>query len=108
MSYNLSHIMQTAWNLYRKDYSLGFPESLHRAWLIEKAIPVNAERVANAKAAAGITEEVRTWHDWKMQGYEVQHESKCLFQTVLIYGSKGDNQTYKASFFGRSQVQALA
>ena len=108
MSYNLSRIMHTAWELYRKHYDIDFPEALHRAWLCAKAEPINAERIETAKAAAGITEEVRTWHDWKMQGYEVQHESKCLFQTVLIYGSRGDNQTYKASFFGRSQVQALA
>ena len=108
MSYDLSRIMHTAWYLYRKHYDIDFPESLHRAWLCAKAEPINAERIRNAKEKAGISEEVRTWHDWKQAGYEVRHESKCLFQTVLIYGSRGDNAVYRASFFGRSQVQALA
>ena len=108
MKYDLSHIMHTAWRLYRTDYSLCFEESLHRAWLVEKAIPVNAERIRTAKEQAGISEEVATWYEWKRRGYEVRHESKCLFQTTLIHASKGDNQTYCASFFGESQVQALA
>lgn len=34
-------------------------------------------------------------------------ESKALFRTVLIWGSRGDGKTYKASFFGRSQVQKI-
>ena len=52
-------------------------------------------------------EEVRTWADWKAAGYEVIHGMKALFQTVLIYGSKGDGAVYTASFFGWSQVQPL-
>lgn len=31
----------------------------------------------------------------------------ALFQAVLIHSSKGDGQTYRASFFGASQVQPL-
>ena len=108
MSYNLSRIMHTAWDLYRKFYDIDFPEALHRAWIIAKAEPINAERIQTAKAAAGITEEVRTWYDWKVQGYEVIHESKALFGCDLIYGSRGDGAVYRARFFGASQVQALA
>jgi hypothetical protein len=37
----------------------------------------------------------------------VEHGAKALFQAVLIYSSKGDGQTYRASFFGASQVQPL-
>ncbi len=108
MSYNLSRIMHTAWELYRKHYDIDFPEALHRAWLCAKAEPINAERIETAKAAAGITEEVRTWHGWKLAGFEVIHESKALFGCDLIYGSRGDGAVYKARFFGASQVQALA
>lgn len=108
MNYDLRRIMQTAWRLYRTDYAIDFSESLHRAWLIAKAEPINAQRIQTAKDQAGITEETNTWFGWKQAGFEVIHESKALFQTVLIYGSRGDNQTYKASFFGKSQVQALA
>ena len=90
--YNLTVIMSNAWKLYRK-YSISFSEALHRAW---------------AKQEAGITEQTETWHRWKELGYEVIHGSKSLFGAELIYGAKGDGATYKARFFGKSQVQAVA
>ena len=108
MKYNLKNIMQRAWNLYRKYTELSFPECLHRAWLSEKAIEINAERIKTAKEQAGITEDIATWSEWKKLGYEVIHGSKALFGCELIWGSKGDGQTYKARFFGKSQVEALA
>ena len=106
--YDLRKIMLRAWELYRKDSGLTFAECLHRAWLTEKAAPVNAERIAEAKAAAGITEETKTWSGWKKAGYEVINGSKALFGCDLIYRSKGDGAIYKARFFGASQVQAIA
>ena len=105
--FNLKEIMTRAWANYRKG-GISFAEALHRAWLSAKAAPVNAKRIEAAKAEAGVTEETHTWHEWKTLGYEVIHGMKCLFQTVLIYGSKGDGATYKASFFGKSQVQEAA
>jgi len=105
--YNLSKIMSRAWALFRK-MGISFSEALHRAWLSAKAEPVNAARIDEAKAGAGITEETNTWAGWKALGYEVIHGSKALFGCTLIYGSKGDGATYKASFFGASQVQAIA
>lgn len=107
MRYNLSKIMLKAWELFRK-LKISFSEALHRAWLSAKAAPINAERIAQAKAAAGITEETATWSGWKKAGYEVIHGSKALFGCELIYGSKGDGATYKARFFGASQVKAIA
>lgn len=106
MKYDLSRIMHKAWELFRK-LEISFSEALHRAWLIAKAEPINAQRIEAAKAAAGITEETKTWNDWKLAGYEVIHESKALFGCDLIYGSRGDGAVYKARFFGASQVQAL-
>ncbi len=103
MKYDLHQIMTRAWGIFRKA-AVTFAEALHRAWQSAKAEPVNAERIAAAKVAAGITEECRTWADWKRQGLEVIHGSKALFQAVLIYASKGDGATYTASFFGSSQV----
>lgn len=82
-------------------------EAMHRSWISEKAIPVNAEIIAAAKAAAGITEEVNTWSGWKKLGYEVIHGSKALFGADLIYGTKGDGAIYKARFFGKSQVAPI-
>ena len=105
MKYDLRAIMLRAWRLYREGKGLSFAECLHRAWISEKAKPVNAERIETAKAAAGITEEVNTWAGWKALGYEVVHGSKCLFGVDLIHGSKGDGALYKARFFGASQVQ---
>jgi hypothetical protein len=107
MKWNLRKIMLRAWELYRKG-EITFAEALHRAWLVAKAEPVNAARVEDAKAAAGITEEVKTWSGWRDAGFEVIHGSKALFGVSLIWGSKGDGAEYKASFFGLSQVQATA
>lgn len=106
MKYDLSRIMILAWKIFRKA-AVSFSEALHRAWLSAKAEPINAERVEAARAAAGISEECKTWAGWKSLGFEVIHGSKALFQAVLIYGSKGDGATYTASFFSRSQVAAL-
>lgn len=107
MKYDLRKIMLAAWRLFRK-LGLSFAECLHRAWLSAKAAPVNAQRIEEAKAAAGITEDTNTWAGWKAAGFEVVHGSKALFGADLIHGSKGDRAIYKARFFGRSQVQALA
>lgn len=73
-----------------------------------KAAPVNAQRIEDAKAAAGITEETNTWSGWRDAGFEVIHGSKALFGCDLIYASKGDGAVYKARFFGASQDQAIA
>ena len=75
---------------------------------MKKAAPVNEKRIADAKAAAGVTEDTDTWSGWKARGFEVIHESKALFGCDLIYGSRGDGATYKARFFGASQVQPIA
>lgn len=106
MKYNLRSIMLKAWKLFRK-MEITFAEALHRAWISAKAAEENERRVQTARTAAGITEPTATWSEWKNAGYEVLHGSKALFQAVLIWGSKGDGATYKASFFGRSQVQEL-
>ena len=107
MKYNLRKIMLKAWELFRK-MEISFAEALHRAWISAKAEPVNAERIQAAKELAGIVEECKPWSGWKEAGFEVIHGSKALFGCDLIYGSKGDGATYKARFFGASQVQAVA
>lgn len=107
MKYNLKAIMLRAWRNYRKG-GLTFSEALHRAWLSEKAAPVNAQRIEAAKAEAGISEECNTWSGWRDLGYIVIHGSKALFKAVLIHGSKGDGATYTGSFFSRSQVEPMA
>ena len=107
MKYNLKKIMLNAWKNYRKQ-NISFAEALHRAWLSAKAEEWNEKRIQEAKTAAGITEQTATWSDWKKLGYEVVHGSKALFGCDLIWGSKGDGATYKARFFGKSQVEAIA
>lgn len=106
MRYNLKQIMTRAWNNFRKG-GMSFAEALHRAWLSAKAEPVNAQRIEAARAAAGVTEDAQTWAGWQRLGYEVIHGSKALFGVELIWGSKGDGATYKARFFGASQVQPI-
>ena len=107
MKYNLSKIMTRAWELFRK-HEISFSEALHRAWNAAKAEPINAQRIADAKAAAGICEDCNTWSAWRKAGFEVIHGSKALFGVALIYASKGDGAIYNARFFGASQVQAIA
>ena len=107
MKYDLSHIMKHAWEIFRKA-GVAFSEALHRAWLSAKAVEINQNRIEQAKTAAGIEEETATWSEWKKLGYEVIHGSRALFGCELIWGSRGDGQTYKARFFGRSQVQQMA
>lgn len=106
MKYDLHKIMCRAWALYRKGVA-AFAECLHRAWASAKAQPVNDKRIAEAQNAAGVTEQVNTWAGWKAAGYMVEHGAKALFQAVLIHSSKGDGQTFRASFFGASQVKPL-
>ena len=106
--FNLSQIMLRAWRIYRENEDLTFSEALHRSWLSAKAEPVNAQRIEEAKAEAGITEETRTWSEWRKLGREVIHGSKALFGADLIWGSKGDGAIYKARFFGISQTAELA
>ncbi len=105
--WDLWAIMTRAWKIWRKG-GLTFGEALHRAWESAKAAPVNAQRIAEAKAAAGIAEDTNTWSDWKTEGFEVIHGGKALFGADLIYASRGDGAIYKARFFGRSQVQTVA
>lgn len=107
MRYNLSKLMTKAWKIYRKTKGFNFAESLHRAWLSIKAEKVNNSRIETAKKAANVTEPVNTWARWKELGFEVVHGSKALFSIVLVRGSRGDGATYKASFFGESQVQPI-
>ena len=110
MKYNLSVIMTRAWAIFRKaaiKAAITFSEALHRAWQVAKAEPINAKRVEDARQAAGISEAVNTWAGWRELGYEVAHGSKAVFQTILLYPSKGDGATYKASFFTASQVVVL-
>ena len=93
MKYNLCEIMTRAWHIFRQAATkapIAFAEALHRAWQTAKAEPINAQRVEDAKAAAGITEDTNTWAGWKALGFEVIHGSKALFGADLIHGSKGD------------------
>lgn len=106
MKYNLKQIMARAWKNYRNN-DITFGEALHRAWITAKAESINAERIEKRKQSEGITEQTETWSGWKKLGYEVIHGSKALFGVELIWGSKGDGATYKASFFGISQVQPI-
>ena len=107
MKYNLSKIMLKAWKVYRSGKQISFGEALHRAWLSAKAEEINITRIETAKKAAHVTEPVNTWARWKELGFEVIHGSKSLFSAVLIWGSRGDGATYKANFFGESQVQPI-
>lgn len=107
MKYNLSRIMTRAWELFRK-LGISFSECLHRSWLTAKAAEINEKRIRDAAADAGIVEPVNTWAGWKAAGRMVSHGSKALFKAVLIWGSRGDGETYTGSFFGFSQTEEVS
>lgn len=96
--YSLSSIMKAAWRFFRKGIS-SFSLALRMAW-------ANAKTQNAAKAAAEITEETHTWYGWKELGYEVVHESKCLYQAVLTDPATKSG-TRRTSYFGLSQVQPI-
>ena len=96
--YSLSSIMKAAWRFFRKGIS-SFSLALRMAW-------ANAKTQNAAKEAAEITEETHTWYGWKELGYEVVHESKCLYQAVLSDPATKSG-TRRTSYFGLSQVQPI-
>ena len=97
--YNLRSIMKAAWSIFRKGVS-SFSLALRMAW-------ANAKSHNAAKEAAGIAEETHTWYGWKELGYEVIHESKCLYQAVIADPSTKSG-TRRTSYFGLSQVQPIS
>lgn len=106
MKYDLSHIMRHAWRLFRRG-GLKFAEALHRAWEAAKAAPLNTQTIEAATLACGIMEEVKTWAGWQAAGMMVDHGSKALFQVTILDPARGPGKTYRASFFGASQVTAM-
>ena len=103
MKYDLRKLMLNAWKIYRKA-GCSFSEALKRAWITAKAAEENKKRIEAAKAAAGIQEDARTWYGWTLEGREVIHEVKALFQAVVIDGATKTG-TRVLSFFGESQTE---
>lgn len=104
---NRSELFNRAWATYHAERQEGretpFADCLKRSWATMKAKARNAEAITAAAQAAGITEEVKTWSQWKEAGREVLHGSKALFQVTLEKTSK-PGKTYTASYFGFSQT----
>ena len=96
MKYNLSHIMRSAWSIFRKGVK-SFSEALRMAWS-------NAKSHNTAKEAAGINEETHTWSGWRNIGYEVIHESKALFKAIHSDPATKSG-TRITCYFGTSQIQ---
>lgn len=109
MKYNLKEIMSKAWELYRKAFLKieRFGEALKRAWALAKCADNNAKLIEEAIRKSGVTERVRTWYGWTMEGREVIHESKCLFQVTVADPTRGIGKTKVLSFFGESQTHAI-
>lgn len=96
--FNLSSIMHNAWKYVRK-LNISISAALRMAW-------ANAKTTAQAKAAAGITEETHSWAGWKAAGYEVIHESKALYKAITVDPTTKSG-TRVVAFFGASQVQPI-
>lgn len=96
--YNLSNIMSAAWKIFRKGVE-SFAVALRMAW-------ANAKAHNAAKAEAGISEETHTWAGWRDLGYEVIHESKCLYKAVVDDPSTKSGKRVTC-YFGASQVRPI-
>ena len=96
----------TAANKEKAHAQVAMSYTLGDAYTLEYWVDL-AKRIEDAKHAAGITEETNTFAKWKELGYKVKHGASALFGCSLIWGSRGDGATYKASFFGKSQVEAI-
>lgn len=98
MKFNLRNIMKSAWSFYRKS-DITFADALKMAWANEK-------KLKTAKAAAGITETVRSWYAWFAAGREVIHESKAVLKVTLIDPTT-KNKTRIHSYFTESQTKPI-
>lgn len=98
MKYNLSQIMRSAWQLFRKGIRT-FSQALRLAW-------ANAKAHSAAKTAAGITEESHTWSGWRQLGYEVAHGSKAMYKVILTDPATRSG-TRLMSYFGFTQVHPI-
>ena len=96
--YNLSQIMSAAWRIFRKGIQ-SFAAALRMAW-------ANAKAHNEAKTKAGITEATHTWSGWRNLGYEVIHESKCLYKAVVDDPSTKSGKRVTC-YFGASQVRPI-
>lgn len=105
MKYNLSELFKRAWKIFRKG-NCTFGDALRKSWVTEKASEENKRRIEEAKRAAGVDEETRTWFGWTSVGREVIHEMKSLFKAEVIDGAT-KNGTRILSFFGMSQTEAI-
>lgn len=97
--FNLSSIMHSAWNLFRKLDGITFADALRMAW-------TNAKALNAAKTAAGITETVRTWYGWFAAGREVIHESKAVLKITLL-DPLTKSGTRVHSYFAESQTRSV-
>ena len=97
--YNLVSIMKEAWKIFRTG-KYTFSTALKIAWS-------NAKLNNLVKEHEGITEECHSWAGWKALGYEVKHGESSIY-SVMIADPKVKTGFRKKSYFGRSQVQAIA
>lgn len=107
--YNLSKLMHKAWNLFRKaakKAAITFSAALKAAWAWLKVQAANAAKVAAAAVEAGITSEYHTWYGWKMNGREVIHDSKAMFQ-VTVADPTTKSGTRVESYFTIDQTQPI-
>ena len=107
MKYNLAKIMYRAWEIYKKNKHYranSFAEALHRSWSEYKVSPTVDEMYHKAIVDSGITETVKTWFEWTLDGRKVKHDEHSLFSVEVPYPAWGDGRTKVIHFFGFSQT----
>lgn len=105
-NYDLSALMTYAWVIFRNKANKceTFGEALKRAWKAFDVAEDNRKAVMDKIAEMGITETVKTWFAWTLDGRKVMHEQKAIFQVVLATPEKGIGKTHLTSYFAYSQT----
>ncbi len=107
MRYNLSKIMLKAWKITaRQKASILLKHFIELGYLLRQKKSMQRESKLQNRQQESPSRLI-TFTKWKEAGYKVIHGSKALFGAVLIWGSRGDGAEYKASFFGKSQVEPI-
>ena len=105
-NYDLSALMTYAWAIYRNESNAceNFADALKRAWKSFDVADENRRKVDEAIKEFGITERVRTWYGWTMEGRKVMHEQKATFKVLLDTPEKGIGKTRWTAYFTFSQT----
>lgn len=105
-NYDLSALMTLAWAIYRTKANKcpNFAEALRRAWKCFDVAEDSHKKVEDTAKRLGITEKVRSWYGWFMEGRKVMHDEEHVFSVILPWPERGLDKTRVVPYFTYSQT----